>query len=161
MKREHMLAAVLGALIALGLSGCGSDVGTHVVTGPAGPQGQSGANGSGCSVSLVSVSSSFPNGGSLITCGDGSSTVVMNGKNGLNGQAGTPGTVISTIKLCGADNSYPNTFTEDAICINNTLYGVMSVNGGFLTALPPGQYSSNGINSTCTFIVGANCKVTR
>ena len=94
----------------------------------------------------------------------------QNGLNGLNGQDGQDGqdgtnTVIETpsevvpIALCPGTTTYPNKFVEQALCINNQLYGVYSQNNGFLVLLPPGQYVSNGINSTCSFEVLPNCIV--
>jgi hypothetical protein len=41
------------------------------------------------------------------------------------------------------------------------MYGVYSDNGGFLSELPPGEYSSDGINASCSFTIGANCSVTQ
>jgi hypothetical protein len=70
--------------------------------------------------------------------------------------------VITPLQFCGPSfkQSYPNTFAESGFCIGGTIYGVYSANGGFLSALPPGEYSSDGINASCDFNIGANCAVT-
>lgn len=153
------------------LVGCGP--GQNGSTGPKGAPGQDGSN---CHVATLPVLSVFaPNGGSLIYCDDGTGSVVLNGTNGLNGQDGAqgqtgatgatghdgvPGTIITTVQFCkGFTQSYPNTFAESGVCINNVMYGVYSANGGFLAELPPGTYSSNGINSSCNFTLTANCGV--
>jgi len=83
------------------------------------------------------------------------------GANGLNGINGTNGTTVTPIILCpGFVPSYPNTFPEYALCLQNKLYGVYSDHSGFLAMLPPGRYYSDGINASCTFNVGSNCTVT-
>ena len=141
---------------------------TSVVgNGSSGSNGTNGANDSSCSVSTLSVGSvTAPDGGSLITCSDGSSSVVLNGSagtagaDGAQGAAGAPGTVITPIQFCpGFKQSYPNTFSESAICVGGNLYGVYSLNGGFLAELPPGEYSSDGVNASCNFSIGPDCKV--
>jgi len=125
--------------------------------GPTGNTGSQGAPGENCTVSAVTASDVAPNGGSLISCPDGSQSLVLNG---TDGQAGTPGTVITPIQFCSGTGSYPSTFPEVGFCINNNLYAVYSANGGFLTEVLPGTWSSDGINNSCTFTVSANCVVT-
>lgn len=83
----------------------------------------------------------------------------QDGSQGPQGPAGTPGTQITVVKLCGGTTAYPGTFVEVAFCVGTKLYAVYSANGGFESEIPPGTYSSNGINSSCTFTVGANCAV--
>ena len=151
------------------LCSCGNQ-GYEFVAGPKGDKGDPGLNGSNgknCSVASLAVGSVFAaNGGSLITCPDGSSSVVLNGKAGTNGsvgatgQAGVSGTIITPVKFCaGFTQNYPSTFAESGLCINNKIYGVYSAHDGFLAELPPGNYSSNGINSSCSFTIKANCVV--
>lgn len=79
---------------------------------------------------------------------------------GPAGQNGTPGTVIAPVKFCPESPSY-GTFPEYGVCISNQLYAVYSANGGFLALISPGRYSSDGINSACSFTVGTNCEITR
>lgn len=83
------------------------------------------------------------------------------GSNGSNGTNGTNGTVISIVQFCSASfvPSYPSTFPEIGLCIDDEMVGVYSANGGFLAPLPPGAYNSNGINSSCTFTIGTHCSV--
>jgi hypothetical protein len=101
-------------------------------------------------------------GGSLITCPDGSSVQVNNGTPGLpgvNGTNGTNATPVTTVQFCPGSTNYPSTFLEYGICLNNEIYGVYSVNGGFLALLPPGAYNSNAVGSTCNFTILPNCGI--
>lgn len=96
----------------------------------------------------------------LSACGKGATGNPGESIVGPKGDDGSPGTVITPINLCpGFVPSYPNVFPEYALCIQGNLYGVYSANGGFLVKMPPGTYSSNGINASCTLTVGANCAV--
>lgn len=81
------------------------------------------------------------------------------GPQGPTGPAGSPGTQITVVTLCPGVTSYPGVFVEIALCMNNNLYGVYSANGGFLTYFPPGNYSSNGIGSSCNLTIQPNCIV--
>lgn len=139
-----VLGVLVGILI-LASVGC---------TGPRGSKGVAGAIGGGCTVTAVS-------GGSLITCADGTSSFVSNGSDGQDGEDGEDGTdaTIGVVSLCNKPTSYPLVFTEVAFCIGSNLYAVYSQNDGFLTLVPPGNYSSNGHNSSCTFTVQPNCVV--
>jgi len=84
------------------------------------------------------------------------------GPQGPKGDPGQPGTQITTIQFCkGITPTYPSTFPEIGICLDNQLYAVYSANGGFMVLVTPGTYSSNGINASCTFTVGPNCEVTQ
>ena len=85
----------------------------------------------------------------------------FNGADGATGPAGADATPVVPQQLCAPSfvPSYPNTFPEYALCIQNKLYGVYSSNGGFLAELPIGVYSSDGINASCTFTIKANCVV--
>lgn len=162
MKIQHL---ILTLLVAVGLSACGCPRnGTNGVNGAVGAQGPSGVDGVGCVVTSVAASPDAPNGGSLISCASSSSLVLngtngTNGTNGSNGAAGTPGTVIQSIQLCPGTTVYPSKFIEVVFCMNNKLYGVYSANDGFLSELPPGTYGSNGINASCSFVIGANCTI--
>lgn len=132
-------------VVCLFLAGCGQQ-------GPVGPQGPTGQNGGSCSTSPVLASVVAPNGGALISCADGTQAMILNGTNG---------TVVGVVQFCkNPVTTYPSTFNEVGFCINNTLYAVYSANGGFETTVLPGGYSSNGINSSCTFTVGPNCTIT-
>lgn len=79
---------------------------------------------------------------------------------GPTGPAGTNATPVTVVPLCpGFVPTYPNIFPEYALCIQSKLYGVYSANGGFLAELPPGTYSSNGINADCHLTILPNCVV--
>lgn len=138
-----------------------------------------------CTLTTVLASEALPYGGILVDCGDTQSVISngatgaqgevgeqgasgTNGTNGTNGQAGQnglnglPGTLVTPIQFCtGFTPTYPSVFAESGICINNTIYGVYSSQGGFLAELPPGVYSSLGINTSCVFMIEYNCKVTQ
>ncbi len=75
---------------------------------------------------------------------------------GPPGQDATPTTIVT---LCPGVTIYPGVFVEVAICLQGKLYGVYSANGGFLTELVPGTYSSNAIGSACNLTIGSNCVV--
>ena len=127
--------------------GCGQDNSPIVGVGPAGPQGPAGANGQN--------GSQGPQGVAGATGATGAQGVA-----GATGVAGTNGTTITPVQLCQACQSvYPTTFPESALCINNRLYGVYSVNDGFLALLPDGAYSSDGINCSCNFTI-KGCTIT-
>lgn len=81
------------------------------------------------------------------------------GLQGNQGLAGSPGTVITPVKFCPQEPSYPTTFPEYGFCINGGIYAVYSQNDGFFTAIPDGEYYSDGVGSTCDFIVNG-CTVT-
>lgn len=160
-KRIQQLTAAVCVLVVMS-TGCAKRV--QYLTGA---QGGSGATGTSCSVSAV-------DGGSLIACTDGSSSFVPNGAtgstgdtgatgaagaNGTNGTNGQDATPVTVVQLCPGTPSYPSTFIEVALCINNRLYAVYSSQGGFLTEITPGRYSSNAIGSRCNFTAHGDCKI--
>ena len=150
----NKLTIVYGILLILTLSACGKPQdGKAGADGSNGHDGHDGTNAS-CTVKAIQ-------GGSLISCSDGSSSLVLNGTNGTNGQNGTPGSVIKPTTLCAEDKTvYPKVFAEVAFCIDGDLYAVYSENNGFLSLIPNGSYTSNGHNSSCSFKV-SGCKVTK
>ncbi len=83
------------------------------------------------------------------------------GPEGPQGPAGANGTVITPIQFCTGTPSYPSTFPEYGLLINGRIYAVYSANDGFLTYLPPGEYYSNAIGSSCDFTVNANGTITQ
>ena len=126
-------------------------------------------------------------GGAQVTCPDGTSVFVPNGasgapgQDGVDGTQGTPGQAgqngatgptgangangadaipVTSVKLCPGESTYPSAFVEYALCLEGRLFAVYSANGGFLALLPPGNYSSNAIGSSCSLTVGPNCQVT-
>jgi hypothetical protein len=122
--------------------------------------GAPGPAGSSCTTITISPNSVAPNGGAEIECEDGTSALLLNGINGVNGTNGT-NSAISPIQFCPGTPSYPSdVFPEVGFCINNSIYAVYSANGGFLTEVLPGNWSSDGINSSCNFTVLPNCVIT-
>lgn len=81
------------------------------------------------------------------------------GRDGTNGTNGVNGTIVAPVQFCPGVNKYPSTFPEVGFCINDQIYAVYSANGGFLTVVSPGNWSSNAIGSSCNFTVAAHCKV--
>lgn len=77
------------------------------------------------------------------------------GERGLPG----PGESFTTVRFCAEPSAYPTLFAEYGVCIKGHLYAVYSIPNAFLTLIPPGRYSSTGLNSTCNFTVLANCEV--
>lgn len=173
-KQIAIFCTVMGGIciIASQLSGCGRE-------GPMGAQGNAGptgAPGSNCTVTSVAANGVAPNGGSLISCSDGTESLVLNGTTGTTGAsgatgatgatgpqgpAGTNGTIVTAVQFCPGSTSYPNEFNEVGFCIGGNIYAVYSTNDGFLSEVPPGEYSSDGVNSSCTFTIGSNCQVTQ
>lgn len=78
------------------------------------------------------------------------------GTNGVNGVDTTP---ITLVQFCPGTTHFPDTFCEVGFCIGGNLYGTYSANDGFSVLIPPGTYSSNGINCSCNFTVASNCQV--
>jgi hypothetical protein len=133
-------------ILALSLLACGQGP-----QGIPGPQGLVGNNGDNCSVTPIQPETAAPNGGTLISCSDGTNSLILNG---ATGATGSPGTSVTTVQFClNPVSSFPSTFPEVGFCINGQLWAVYSANGGFLTALPNGNYSSDGENASCTFTV--------
>lgn len=105
--------------------------------------------------------------GDTIYCSDGSSYQVPAGEKGDKGDSGDSivgpqgpvGTSVTWVQFCPGATVYPSKFIEGGFCIANKLYAVYSINNGFLVYLPPGNYSSNAMNSSCSFTVAANCSV--
>jgi hypothetical protein len=99
----------------------------------------------------------------LSACAPGGPTGAQGstGSTGPQGPAGAPGTIGTPVQFCPGTTSYSGEFNEVGFCINGTIYAVYSANDGFLSEVPPGTYSSDGINASCTFTVGPNCEVTQ
>lgn len=82
------------------------------------------------------------------------------GLTGPQGPAGQDANSVVVVKLCPGVTTYPSKFVEVAFKIAGKLYVVYSVNNGFLTEMPPGNYSSNAVNSSCNFTVNADLSIT-
>jgi hypothetical protein len=63
------------------------------------------------------------------------------------------------VQFCSGTTMYPTEFNEVGICYLGNLYGVYSLNNGFLTLIPPGEYESNAVGSSCNFQVLPNCVI--
>ncbi len=81
------------------------------------------------------------------------------GPAGIPGVSGAPGTLVTFVKFCNEVTNYPSTFPEYGLCVSGQLFAVYSTHGGFGVLVPPGYYSSHGVNSSCNFTVGANCAI--
>lgn len=149
-------------VVTLTLSGCAGS------TGPQGAQGLQGIQGPSVAVSTQPASvSECLNGGVEVTVGLSVTAICNgeqgaagntgatgdNGQNGANGSNGTNGSSVVPIQFCPGQSSYPSNFPESGLIINGVIYGVYSLNNGFLAQLPPGQYASNVIGSSCTFTI--------
>jgi hypothetical protein len=106
-------------------------------TGPSGPAGATGASGTNGTNGINGT----------------------NGVNGTNGTNGTDATPVTWVQFCQGTPSYPSTFPEGGFCINGNIYAVYSTNDGFLTLVPPGTYSSDGVGSSCDFTILADCQI--
>lgn len=150
-------------LITLILSGCGlhSDFASTINPTPiptplvvVGPQGPTGQNGVTPIVTMsIATLDQCSNGGTILTV-NSQDTIVCNGVNGTNT---TPITIVQLCQSCTP--SYPSVFPEVVLCINGGLTGVYSQNGGFLSDLPNGAYTSDGINCSCNFTI-TGCSIT-
>ena len=97
----------------------------------------------------------------LSACGQGPQGIP--GTNGMPSPMGPQypgGSVITPVQFCpGSITSYPTTYAEVGLCINNNIWAVYSANDGFLTEIVPGYYTSNAIGSSCNFTVLPNCVI--
>ncbi len=124
--------ALLSILVLFSLTACGPSEHTSRFVGIPGPTGSRGTDG-------------------------------LQGETGSTGPQGNPGSdanSVTVVQLCPGVTTYPSVFSEVAFCIQHKLYATYSANGGFSTEIVPGAYSSNGINSSCSFTVGLDCLVT-
>jgi hypothetical protein len=122
-----------------------------------GSNGAAGSPGVSCSVAPVV-------GGVKLSCPDGSTQTLLNGvngQNGNNGNNGIDGTVITSIKFCpNIPDTYPSSFPEYGVCMNNQLYAVYwNGSQAFLALLTPGNYSSTSPQG-CSFHVVSGCSIT-
>lgn len=120
-------------ILALVLVGCGQ-----------GPVGASGSNGSSCTVSQISANDNLPDGGALISCADGTRSLIANG------------TLITPVQFCPETPVYPSVFPEVGFVMHGKIYAVYSTNDGFLTLLMPGRYTSNAVGSRCDFTINSD-----
>lgn len=159
------LSIILSSLLLTACPGPRGDQGESgsTVVGSSGSNGTNGLNAQPCSV--INATN-----GALIVCPDGTQQFVSNGVDGqsivgpqgpvgLSGSNGIDATPITLVQFCPGTTVYPSTFVEIGLCISNNIYAVYSANNGFLTYIPPGNYSSNAIGSSCSFTVLPNCQI--
>lgn len=160
-------------------TGCGP--GSLFVSGNGATNGTNGLNGSnGHSAAfseLAADSTVCPTGGTVLSAGvdlndnqvlEVSETkqvvITCNGQTGATGSQGSAGTngvdatPVTLVQLCPGVSNY-GTFIELGVCLNNKLYGVYSLNNGFMTYFANGSYSSNAVGSACNLTVNG-CTVT-
>lgn len=135
--------------------------------GQVGPIGQPGQNAPPVTITTSQATTAeCPTGGVEVTLQEGTSAnsfPICYGAIGETGAQGVPGqnaTPVTEVQFCPGVTTYPNEFNEVGLCISGNIYAVYSSNGGFLVEIPPGEYSSDGINASCDFTVGLNCEVT-
>lgn len=169
MRQIPFFLMLIFITIAILMAGCKNDQlvrgpqgvqGDPGLTGPAGSTGASGGQGTSGSTPVLTTqpagSLACQNGGLVIESDSAPIGVICNG---LNGAAGINISPVSIVQFCPGTTVYPSQFNEVGFCISGNLYGTYSANDGFSSYLPPGTYSSNGINSSCTFTIGPNCQV--
>lgn len=151
-----LLFFILASMLLSSCSGAKGDAGVAGLRGDIGPQGPA--------ISIITTPASLlecPTGGTDILVGSNLFTIC----DGSTGAPGTPGanpTPIVFEQVCaGITPSYPASFPEYIMNVGGQVYGVYSANSGFLALLPPGVYSSNGINASCTFTVNTDGTVTQ
>lgn len=150
---EKFMIGIFFVLVIMGaflLTGCQGKTGAKgssgdSIVGPAGPKGNAGGTGA-----------TGPTGA---TGSPGESTVGPAGPAGPAGSPGTDLTPISVVQFCPGTTSYANEFNEVGYCIGGNLYAVYSANDGFLSEIPPGNYTSDGIGSSCNFTVLPDCEI--
>jgi hypothetical protein len=144
-----LTASLLG--LVLTLTAC--EDGRNGPQGQRGRQGFPGYNGTSCSVTAVSN-------GSIISCEDGTSTVVLNGTDGVDGNDGADGTptaysVQEIIKPCNETGS-----SEVLLKLYNGELLAHYSHGSrqYLALLTPGSYQLTD-GSACNFTVNADMTV--
>jgi len=103
--------------------------------------------------------------GRVLSCPDGSSIEILDGKDGKDGTNGTNGingTSVTVVEFCGpAQTVYSSSFPEYGLCINNAIYGVYwDGKNSWLAEIPSGAYNSTSTSLPCTFTVTGGCTVT-
>lgn len=83
------------------------------------------------------------------------------GANGVNGTNGADANPVTTVQFCPGPTTYPSSFPEQALCLQNELYAVMWMGGqAWLSKVVPGHYATTSTGPVCSFTVSANCQVT-
>jgi hypothetical protein len=166
-ENENFMIGVFFILVVMSvflLTGCGKP-GSQGATGSVGTPGQAATITESPATALE-----CPTGGIDLTVTQNATTAVYSVCNGIAGQSivgptgpqGAPGTdltPINVVQFCPGTTNYANEFNEVGYCIAGNLYAVYSANDGFMSEIPPGNYTSDGIGSSCNFTVLANCGI--
>lgn len=162
MKKLVLVTMLLTVLVGCdcrtgrpGLNGKDGTPGAAGPTGNNGADGSDGANGNDGVDGTDGIDGTNGSDGATGPQGPAGGT----GPAGPMGPAGADGTIVSVVKLCPGYTVYPTTFVEVAMCINNKLWGVYSLNNGFMTEFPPGYYHSQAVGSACNFTIAPGCVV--
>lgn len=139
-------------LSALALSACGPQVNydrPFLVQGLPGEAGPAGQDGKSCTVATVAN-------GALITCPDGTASVVLNGSNGQDAPP-TAYSVTAVIDPCGPQAA----FDEVLLKLANGQIMAHFASGAqqFLALIGPGSYSTTD-GTHCYFTITAEGEVT-
>jgi hypothetical protein len=170
---KYSLIVICLLLVACG-RGPQGEQGVQGVTGATGPTG---ANGSSCTVQQA-------NNGAIISCTDGTSVLVLNGRDGIDGTNGADGkdgvdgkdgtnglngtnginalpTAYSIKEIIDPCGTTPNTYNEVLLRLENgTLVGYFEDGGArFLATISPGYYETTD-KSKCKFTVHTDMTVT-
>lgn len=96
--------------------------------------------------------------GVVITCNGVAGT---NGHDGAAGAAGRDATPVTAVQFCSNyTTTYPVSFPEFGLCVNNNIYGVYwDGENSWLSQIPAGLYMSTATGAPCTFTVAANCHI--
>lgn len=155
VKEKYLLTvAVVLFILAFVLMGC---------VGPTGDLGRQGIPGHAPIVTTLPAPLSECLNGGLEVYIDQAETIICNGVNGSIGATGPQGptgasgqdsTPITMVKFCpNITAQYSSSFPEWGIKIGTQIWAVYSQNGGFLTLLVPGRYTTTGVGSNCNFTV--------
>lgn len=132
-------------------------------TGPQGPRGQTGQTGLPGSAGRdgSSCSTTQAIGGVLVSCTDGTSAVILNGKDGTNGTDGvnappTPYTVTELVDPCGKQTTYDEVLMR--LANNQLIAHYASGSLQYLTVIGPGSYITTD-GSNCYFSVDSNLQI--
>lgn len=120
--------------------------------GPKGEKGDEGDAGTSCSVTYVAN-------GSIISCTDGTSVVILNGVDGADGQDAppTPYTVTGLIDPCGKQGQFDEVLLR--LANGSLLAHYASGSNQFLVVIGPGNYkTTDGTN--CFFSINSNMEIT-
>ena len=141
-----MKQVLILSLILLGACAKRGDRGHPGSTGPIG------APGSSCSTTQTLT-------GAIISCTDGTTSVIMNGVNGADGQNAPPTaySVVELINPCGASGGFDEILLRTHN--NQIIAHFSSGNLQFLTILTPGNWQTTD-SQHCSFTVHPDMSVT-